>query len=99
MSQDQYEVVIEVSASCLKARIEGGEWFSTKDRRHVVRLEAPAYGSGEAAFRTYGEGWFRDRDFVGEHVDPGDCDWSCVGRTISFYFTDQLTAAKVRLLA
>lgn len=96
-----YEIV-SVDAPMLKARVEGGpvfDWFRMRDQPHVVRLEIPMEGSGEEAFQTYGEGWVRVRDFVGENVAPDEYDWSYEGRTISFYFTDQLTAAKVRLLA
>lgn len=96
-----YEIE-SVDAPLLKARISGtpiAEYFRSKYQPFIVRLEAPPSGSPEDEFWEYGMGWTRVRDFIGENLTEDEYDWSIEGRTISFYFTDQLTAAKVRLLA
>ena len=94
--------IVSVDAPLLKARISGlpiAEYFRSRYQPFTVRLELPPIGALDDEFVEYGVAWVRVRDFVGENLTEDEYDWSFEGRTISFYFTDQLTAAKVRLLA
>ena len=91
-----------VDAPSLKARISGApiaEYFRFRYQPYIVRLDLPPPDAPDSDFVAYGEAWVRVRDFVGDTLTENEYDWSYEGRTISFYFTDQLTAAKVRLLA
>ena len=86
-----------IDAAALKARVDGrsiAEFFRSKYQPYTVRVE----GTVEDLDNFY-EAWIRVRNFVGANLTEEQYDWSIEGSTISFYFTDQLTAAKVRLLA